>query len=106
MVKVYRMVKFLDYLTNDNSLRIFEDSAGICYFMFDKKQLKNTRIALDQLDLNSVGQVHFRFLGLVEQKLDIYLKFDIDFGISELVFETISRQFCTFVDSRKFISPG
>ena len=105
MIKVYRMVKFLDYLTNDNSLGIFEDSArAYACFMFDKKQLKNTRIAVDQLDLNAIGQVNFRFLGLVEQKLDIYIKFDIDFGISELVFETDSRQFCTFVDSRKFIS--
>ena len=84
--------------------RTFRESVeAYACFMFDNRQLNDSRIEVDESNLDSVGEVCWKFLGVIGVGLDIFIKFDAEANICELVFETDKRQFCALVNKQKFI---
>lgn len=99
------MSRFLDLWIDDAILKTLQESAeAFGCFMFDKRQLMNNRIELDDSNLNSVGQVCWKFLGFIDAGVDVYIKLDVEVDTFELVFETYRRQFCALVNKHKFIT--
>ena len=99
------MMKFLDLHNNNSPLRLLKESAeAYACFMFDKSQLTNNGVYLDESNFEAIGKACCKFLGSLETGIDIYIKLDAEVDIYELVFETDKRQFCALILKHKFVN--
>ena len=99
------MIKFLDLHNKNSALRSLKESAeAYACFMFDKSQLANNNVYLDESNFEAIGQARCKFLGTIETGIDIYIKLDAEVDIYELVFETDKRQFCALILKHEFIN--